>query len=69
MSGIGCGGYSLRSSLLAQRAHPKVVLERLGLATIAVTLDTYSHVLPGLQEAAAQRFEEVLARQGANSPR
>ena len=32
----------------------------LGHATIAVTLDTYSHVMPGLQEEAAMRFEEGL---------
>ena len=31
--------------------------ERLGLASIGITLDTYSHVLPGLQEAAAEKFE------------
>jgi hypothetical protein len=33
--------------------------ERLGHSTIAVTLDTYSHVAPGLQEAAAKRFDEA----------
>ena len=32
----------------------------LGHSTIAITLDTYSHVTPGLQEAAAKRFDEVL---------
>jgi integrase len=48
------------SLLLKQGVHPKVVQERLGHASIAITLDTYSHVTPGLQEAAAKRFEEVL---------
>ena len=38
----------------------KIVQERLGHSTIAITLDTYSHVTPGLQEAAALRFDEVL---------
>ena len=33
---------------------------RLGNASILITLDTYSHVLPGFQEAAALRFEEGL---------
>ena len=33
--------------------HPKVVSERLGHATIAITLDTYSHAIPALQEEAA----------------
>src|SRR5215471_908853 len=34
--------------LLAQGVHPKIVQERLGLSQIALTLDTYSHVLPGM---------------------
>jgi integrase len=46
--------------LLKQGVHPKIVSERLGHSGIAITLDTYSHVLPGLQEEAARRFEEVL---------
>lgn len=33
--------------------HPKVVSDRLGHATIAVTIDTYSHVAPSLDAAAA----------------
>lgn len=46
--------------MLRQGVHPKIVSERLGYSTVAITLDTYSHVLPGLQEAVAQRFEEGL---------
>ena len=46
--------------MLQQGIHPKIVSERLGHSSISITLDTYSHVLPGLQEAAARRFEEVL---------
>ncbi len=46
--------------MLWQGIHPKIVSERLGHSSIAITLDTYSHVLPGLQEAAAQRFDEGL---------
>jgi len=40
---------------LALRAgiHPKVVSERLGHATISITLDTYSHAIPAMQEEAA----------------
>ena len=49
------------SLMLKQGIHPKIVQERLGHATIAITLDTYSHVAPGLQEAAAKRFDEVLS--------
>jgi integrase len=47
------------SLMLKQGIHPKIVQERLGHSTIAVTLDTYSHVAPGLQEAAAKRFDEA----------
>lgn len=48
--------------MLRQGVHPKIVQERMGHASIAVTLDIYSHVTPGLQAAAAQRFDEGLAR-------
>lgn len=48
------------SLMLKQGIHPKVVQERLGHSTIAITLDTYSHVAPGLQETAARRFDEAL---------
>jgi integrase len=33
--------------------HPKVVSERLGPANISITLDTYSHAIPAMQEEAA----------------
>ena len=46
--------------MLKQGVHPKIVQERLGHSTIQITLDTYSHVAPGLQEAAAARFDEGL---------
>jgi integrase len=46
--------------MLKSGVHPKIVSERLGHATVAFTLDTYSHVVPGLQEAAAKAFDEVL---------
>jgi integrase len=47
--------------MLKLGVHPKVVSERLGHASIQITLDTYSHVLPGLQEQAAAAFEDGLA--------
>ncbi len=50
--------------MLKQGVHPKIVSERLGHASITITLDTYSHVLPGLQEAAALKFEEGLREAG-----
>ena len=33
--------------------HPKIVSERLGHATVSITLDTYSHAIPAMQEEAA----------------
>ncbi len=44
------------SLLLAAGIHPKIVSERLGHSSIAVTLDLYSHVIPGLQAEAADRL-------------
>jgi integrase len=41
--------------------HPKVVSERLGHATVSITLDTYSHTIPAVQEAAALIAGPVLA--------
>jgi integrase len=52
--------HSHASLMLKQGTHPKIVQERLGHASIQITLDTYSHVTPGLQEAAAARFDEGL---------
>jgi integrase len=46
--------------LLRQGVHPKVVQERLGHATISMTLDTYSHVVPGMQERAVTDLEKRL---------
>jgi len=48
------------SLMLKQGVHPKIVQERLGHSSISMTLDTYSHVAPGLQEAAAQKFDTML---------
>ncbi len=52
--------HSHATLLLKQRTHPKIVQERLGHSTIATTLDTYSHVSPGLQEQAALNFDAAL---------
>ena len=54
--------HSHATVMLQAGIHPKVVQERLGHSSIALTLDTYSHVVPGLQEAAALKFEETLSR-------
>jgi len=51
--------HSHASLLLKQGIHPKVVQERLGHSSIGITLDTYSHVAPGMQEAAAASFDAL----------
>ena len=48
------------SLMLKQGIHPKIVQERLGHSGIAITLDTYSHVAPGLKEAAAAQFDKLV---------
>ncbi len=48
------------TQLLRHGMHPKVVSERLRHATISITLDTYSHVLPDMQEEAARAADKVL---------
>ena len=50
--------------LLTQGVHPRVVMETLGHSQISLTLDTYSHVLPGLQAEAAHRMQEALGENG-----
>jgi integrase len=56
--------YSLRHThatlLLANGENAKVASERLGHSTIVLTLDTYSHVLPDMQQQAAERIETLL---------
>jgi integrase len=47
--------------LLSKNVNPKIVSEMLGHATIAITLDTYSHVLPTMQESAAKAMEDALS--------
>jgi len=46
--------------MLATGVHPKIVSEALGHSTVAITQDIYSHVTPGLQEAAAKQLDFVL---------
>jgi len=56
--------YDLRHThatlLLTAGVHPKIVSERLGHSGIAITLDTYSHVLPGMQKESATKLDEML---------
>ena len=48
------------SLMLLGGVHPKIVSEMLGHSSVAFTLDTYSHVIPTLQEAAMRRLDEML---------
>jgi integrase len=45
--------------MLLQGVHPKIVSERLGHASIGITLDTYSHVLPSMQSEAVRAFDAL----------
>jgi len=47
--------------LLIRNVNPKIVSEMLGHSTIAITLDTYSHVLPNMRNQAAAAMEEALS--------
>ena len=47
--------------LLANGVHPKVASERLGHSKVGITLDLYSHVIPGMQEDAAALVDQALA--------
>ncbi len=52
--------HSHATQLLLQGIHPKVVQERLGHSTIVITLDIYSHVLPNMQEEAAEKIDSAI---------
>jgi len=58
--------HSHASLMLKQGVHPKIVQERLGHSSIQITLDTYSHVAPGLQQAAAEGFDKLFNRKAKN---
>ena len=47
--------------LPGRNVNPKIVSEMLGHASIAITLDTYSHVLPTMQSEAAKAMEDALS--------
>jgi integrase len=52
--------HSHATQLLANGTHMKVAAERLGHASIGITMDLYSHVLPGMQEEAATGVDNAL---------
>ncbi len=52
--------HSMATLMLANGENAKVVSERLGHSTIVLTLDTYTHVLPDMQQQATERIEQLL---------
>ena len=64
MAGLDVRFHDLRHScatlMLGAGIHPKVVQEMLGHSSIQITLDTYSHTVPGMQAAAAERLGSLL---------
>jgi integrase len=52
--------HSCATLLLAQGVNPRVVMETLGHSQVSLTLNTYSHVLPALQQDAANKMDAIL---------
>lgn len=52
--------HSHASHLLASKVHPKIVQERFGHSSIAITMDIYSHLMPNIQEGAASAVDDVM---------
>ena len=48
--------------LLKQNVHPKKVQELLGHSSIVLTLDTYSHIIQGMHDEAAEKMDELFRR-------
>src|SRR5512132_2448123 len=60
--------HSYATAALAAGVPAKVVSERLGHANIAITMDTYSHVLPGLDAEAADTVARLILGDGDQEP-
>lgn len=60
--------HSAATLALEAGIHPKVVAERLGHSTVQLTLDRYSHVVDGIQQAAAARIGQVIFGEPAPGP-
>ena len=52
--------HSHATHLLAEGTHPKIAQERLGHSSVGITLDLYSHVLPGMQGDAIAKVDAKL---------
>ncbi len=58
--------HSAATLLLSLGVHPKVVQELLGHTQISMTMDVYSHVLPGMQQDAMSKLDAALIKQESN---
>ena len=54
--------HSHATHMLVNRVHPKLASERLGHSRVGITLDTYSHVIEGLQEEAVSMVDDAMAK-------
>ena len=61
--------HSAATLLLSLGVHPKVVQELLGHTQISMTMDLYSHVLPGMQQDAMGKLNEALRRREGDDKR
>jgi integrase len=52
--------HSHATHMLAAGVHPKIAQERLGHSSVSVTIDLYSHVLPGMQAEAVSRVDAAM---------
>ena len=51
--------HTMATILLGADVHPKKVQERLGHSKIAITMDTYSHVLPSMHQDVARKLDDL----------
>jgi integrase len=52
--------HSHATALLAAGVHPKIAQERLGHSSIAITMDTYSHAMPNMQQDAVAKINTAI---------
>jgi integrase len=55
------GAHTHATLALQAGIHPKVVSERLGHATVAITMDTYTHAVPALQQEGAEGIADLVS--------
>ena len=61
--------HTCAAMLIQQGAHPRAIMERLGHSSIKVTLDTYGHLFPALDEALTEGLEEQFQNAISNDAR